>query len=173
MTKNQPTTAQEQELMAVNDDRTSVVSIPGRNSVMVGFMKPYATERFTKLMLDSNVKVESGSEIEALNIIKEKSTIPHRLASIALLNKMWKIKLFYWIKWRWMAYVQEWTFDQCFPVILEGKKKIPSESYAWCIMLGVAMMETTMTMTKKEVEQYRQELLLVQDQHSQKNIPGQ
>lgn len=173
MSKKQPTTEQEQELMAINDDRTSVVEVPGRKSVNVGYMKPYASERFTKLMLDSNVKVKDGGEIEALNIIKEKSTIPHRLASLVMLNSLWKIKLLHWFKWRWMAYVQEWTFDQCFPVILEGKKKIQAEKFDWCILFGVAMMETTIAMTKKEVEQYRQELLLVQDQHSQKSTPGQ
>ena len=169
----QPTLQQEQELLEINDDWNTVINIPGRNSVKVGYMRPYTTERLSKLMLQSKVKLSDGDEMEALELTKTKGNIPARLASLVILNRMWKIRLFHWAHWRWIAKVQEWTFNQCLPIIIAGKKKIPLAEFEMCIMLGVAMMETTRTMTTKEVEQYRQELLLAQEQHLQKSTLGQ
>lgn len=165
----QPTLEEQKELLDIEEDRKSLVDIPGRKPVKIGYLKPGTNVRITRLMFRYG-KEANGIEgdLAALRQMSENSATLHKIASYALLNNFFKIKLFHWIKWRWLYYVQEWTFDQLLPIIIESKKKVPAGEYIWGITLAATMMETTMTMTGKEAEQYRQELLLAQEQLSEK-----
>lgn len=166
----QPTIEEQKELLDIEEDRKSAVEIPGRKSVKIGYIKPYANTKITRLMFRYGKEAKGlENDLNALRQMSENSATLHKIASYAMLNNFFKINLFHWIKWRWMYYVEEWTFDQLLPIIIESKKKVPAGEYVWGITLAVTMMETTMEMTSKEVEQFRQELLLAQEQLSAKN----
>ena len=168
----QPEMEVQEELMNINDNISSVVDIPNRKSVKIKYVQPYTNEKITRLMFKYSKEAKGLEDnIEALKQMSEKSSTLHKLAALAMLNNFFKINLFYGIKWRWMYYVQGWTFDQLLPIVVEAKKKVPVGEYIWAITLGVTMMETTMQMTSKEAEEYRQELLSAQEQLSAKNTP--
>lgn len=170
----QPKEEIQKELLDINDDRKSTVAIDGRKPVKIGWIKPYSNEKITRAMFLYAEEAKGLEEdVDALRSMSERSSTLHKIAAYALLNNFFKINLFYWIKWRWMYYVQEWTFDQLLPIIQEAKKKVPSGEYVWGITLAATMMETTMMMTSKEAERYRQELLQVEEQLLAKNSPTQ
>lgn len=168
----QPTKEQQKELLDINDDRVSKVKVDGRKkSAKVGYIKPFCQEQLTRLMVEEDI-TEAGTEVEALRLLSKKSPILHKFAAYAILNNFYKIKLFYWIKWRWMYYIEEWTYDQLLPIILEAKKKIQAGEFATGIVLAGQVKETRMMMTKQEAEQYQAELLSALGQHSERNTLG-
>ena len=173
MTTKQPTNAEEQELLDINSCSKSVVRIPNTKSFYkIGWLKPYTSERFTEVIVRSETEVPI-SDIEALNQMSIKSKVPSKAASIIILNGYFKIRLLYPILWRYLYFVKEYTYEQLFPIILEGKKKIPLEGYSLDMALLGMMKETKMTMTRKEAKQYQAELLSAQEAPLEKNILGQ
>lgn len=92
----------------------------------------------------------------------DESKVSCKCAAMILLNGYWKIKMFYWLLWRWMYYVRQYYDKELEPIISEGKKKVPLEGYLTATILLTGMKDTMMTMTRKEVERIRQELSSVQ-----------
>ena len=154
----QPTIEDEKELQAINDDSVTVIEIPrSKKKFKIGYIKPYAQERFTKLILEAEPK-EPNSELTALTDMSKRSSLVHRSAAMIILNNWYKIKLFYPILWRWMFYVKEYDQDQLLPIVIEGKKKIQLESYLINMGFLGMMMETKKLMTTKEARVCQAEL---------------
>lgn len=81
-----------------------------------------------------------------------------KIAAAIILNGKWKITFFHWFLWRWFYYVKQYGDEQLEPIINMGKKKIPQVQYYRVTISAIEMRDTIKTMTKKEVEQFRQEL---------------
>lgn len=163
----QPTIQDEKELMDINDDAKTIIEIPrSKKKYKIGYMKPYAQERFTKFILEAEPEAPN-SELSVLIDIKKRSRLHHKSAAIIILNNWFKIKLFYPILWRWLFFVKEYTADQLTPIIIEGKKKMQVQAYSVNMAFLAMMMETVKTMTTKEAKAYQAELLSALGQSSE------
>lgn len=74
-----------------------------------------------------------------------------KVCAIMLLNNVWKIRLFYWLYWRWLYYIKDLNPVEVLCVVDAAKKKIPLAAFSLITILLTAMTDLTMTMTKKEV----------------------
>ena len=172
----QPSLIDEQELMDINDDAVISVPIGGKN-IEIGYIKPYTCERITALLVKSDIKTsrEIKTEFEGLELMKENSKRLHQFAAYGILNNFFKIKLWHWIKWRWMYYIDEINYNDLMLLTSIIKKKVPLAQYMTAMGLAGTIRETVMTMTKTQAQQYRQELLSVQERLSEqaKGMNGQ
>lgn len=163
----QPTIQEQQELIAINDDAKTVIEIPrSKKKYRIGYIKPYAQERFTKFILEAEPEVPN-SELSVLTDIKKRSRLHHKAASIIILNDWFKIKLFHGFFWRWLFFIKGYGADQLLPILIEGKKKIPVQDYSIGMAFLGMMMETTKLMTTKEAKAFQAELLSAYGQNSE------
>ncbi len=75
-----------------------------------------------------------------------------KMCTLILFNNIWKIRLFYWIYWRWLYYIADVDVSEVLNVLDKSKKKIPSNAYSLATMLATGMTELMMTMTKNEAK---------------------
>ena len=155
----QPTLEQRKEYMDIVENSVSVVPIKGtKRSVRLRWMKPYTMERITKVWLERDLaaaKIEKGSDV--LKDLAKEPYFAFKEAALMILNHDIKIRLFYGIYWRWLAHKYDET--QIAPIIEEGKKKLPLLAHYGTMAYSMDMRTDWMTMTKREAERYRAELL--------------
>ena len=157
------TTEDEQELMDINDDAVSTITLPhSGKKVKIGYLKPYCTERVTRKLLKSD-NLTIKKEIDAVNLLRKKSKLSSQIVALILLNNFFKIKFFYPLYWRWLYYVKEYTYDEMFPIVLLAKKKTGLDQFGLLISVAATIMETQMMLTTKQAKQFRQELLSAQE----------
>lgn len=150
--KTRPTIEQQKDLDDVLENSFEEVSIVGSNKKYnVGWLKRGAIRKISHIM-SSNDSVNDDK-------------ISCKISSCIILNGYWSIKLFYWILWRWLYYVKQYGDEQLKPLIEVGKKKVPQIAYYETTISMIGMKDTIMTMTKKEVERFRQELSGEQHTH--------
>jgi hypothetical protein len=73
-----------------------------------------------------------------------------KVCVVLLLNNIWKIRLLYWIWWRWLYYVCDLDDVEVLRVVDVAKKKIPSAASSLLTILATGMTDLMMTMTRKE-----------------------
>lgn len=78
----------------------------------------------------------------------------------AKLNGYFKIKFFWWILWRWYAYVRAYTDTELNEAIKLIKKKVDLASVVYCVNTTflIGMRETIMNMNRQEARASLQEL---------------
>lgn len=142
----------------VFDEPTEVGIIGTHRSVKIRGIKPYTIERLTRLWLkrDASVPNDTASTLKSVCIEPYFSI---KQAALIVLNGYYKIRLLYPILWRIWAYIYEYSEIQVMPIIEVGKKKLPLKSHWANMAFSVDMRNDWMTMTSKEAEQYRAELL--------------
>ena len=118
----QPTLEQRKEYMDIVEDSVSVVPIKGtKRTVRLHWIKPYTMERITKVWLErdlASVKVEKGSDV--LKDLAKEPYFVFKEAALMILNHDIKIRLFYGIYWRWLAF--KYNEAQMVDIVAEGKK---------------------------------------------------
>lgn len=134
----QPTTEQERELSGVISNTPALVKLRNKKVKLSG-LHPGTLRRISEIILNE----------------KDDLKVTTKTAAAMLLNGYWSIKLFYWIKWRWMYYVAQYDESELTEVVTEGKKKVDAESYYLNTILLTGMKDTIMQMTRKEVEQFQ------------------
>ena len=158
--------------MDIVNDSVSVVPIKGtKRSVRLHWMKPYTMERITKVWIErdlASAKIESGSSV--LKDLAKEPYFAFKEAALMILNHDIKIRLFYGIYWRWLAF--RYNETQIVDIIEEGKKKLPLMAHYATMAYSLEMREDMMQMTKKEAERYRAELLSEMRRLSAKTSPG-
>ena len=151
----QPDTEAQKELNSILENLPDFVKI--RNKVYkIKWLHPITIRKINKIVL------KEGNDDRA----------SHQTAACIILNSFFKLKFIYPILWRWFYYVKQYTEADLTEVIAVGKKKIPLQSYYVNTILMTDMMDTTMTMTKKEVSSIRQGQGMVQRGSSQKSTVG-
>lgn len=100
---------------------------------------------------------ETIRKITAVNLDERTDTIhelqqPSKIAALIVLNGFFKIKFLYWFLWRWYYYVRQYKAEQLYPIIMEGKKKVPQIGYLMSTTLTASMRDTVKAMTRAEVE---------------------
>jgi hypothetical protein len=130
-------------------------------------MHPYTIERITKIWIERDLassKIEDGADV--LKDLAKEPYFAFKEAALMILNNDIKIRLFYGIYWRWLAF--RYNETQVLGIIEEGKKKLPLMAHYGTLAYSLDMRADWVKMTKKEAEQYQAELLLVAKRHSSK-----
>lgn len=86
-----------------------------------------------------------------------------------LLNNFWGLQLLYPFKWRVIYYFAKLTGEDCLKIIATAKKKAQEAEFMMAMTLLLDMTTIWTTMSNKEAEEYRQELLLAKEAQSLKN----
>nr|DAL37993.1 MAG TPA_asm: hypothetical protein [Caudoviricetes sp.] len=73
-----------------------------------------------------------------------------KLCAVVLLNGCFKLKLLYWVYWRWLYYVKDPDAVDVLRLVDAAKKKIPLEAFSLITILATVMTDLMMGMTKKE-----------------------
>jgi hypothetical protein len=156
----QPTLEQRKEYMNIVENSATIVPIQGtKRSFKLRWMHPYTIERITKIWIERDIasaKVQGGDDV-ARDLVKE-PYFAFKEAALMILNHDIKIRLFYGLLWRWLAF--RYTEVQMAPVIAAGKKKLPLMAHYETMVYSLDMRTDMMRMTAKEADQYRAELLL-------------
>lgn len=164
----QPTISEKAEYNDIVNNSVSIVPIKGtRRHVKLRWMHPYTIERITQIWIErdlASAKIKDGETV-AKDLCKE-PYFAFKEAALMILNNDIKIRLFYKIFWRWLAF--RYSEPQIVDVIAEGKKKFHLMAHYEVLVYSLDMMTDMMTMTKKEAEQYRAELLLGEKRLSSK-----
>ena len=132
----QPDQESEARLNAILEAQGEDVAL-GNGSVRVGWLRAGTIRKFTDIMND---KKHDASKVNA------------KAVACIVLNGYWKIRLFWWLVWRWYYYVRQYHEAELTPVIEAGKKKVPVEAYLVNTISLTGMRDTMMQMTKEEVE---------------------
>ena len=102
-----------QELNSIRNNSYDIIQIPGtKDKIKIGWIK-FGTERKVSDILNSG---KTG--------IKYEERILHKAAAAIVLNSYWKIRLFWWVLWRWYFFVKEYDHAQLLTIIEAGKKKV-------------------------------------------------
>lgn len=151
---NQADLTLQKALDDVCEDTPTVVEILGthklfskkRRSVKIRFLRYETIRKSTHISLDNRKDVLHELQY------------PSKIAALYVLNSFLKIKLFYPILWRWYFYVRQYKQEQLYPIIAEGKKKLPQIGYYLNTTSIASMRDTVKTMTREEVEHTQSEL---------------
>ena len=155
----QPSINSKKDYMDIVDNPVSVVRIPStRKSVKLRWIKPYTLERITRVWIERDLASASLNDgAETLKDMCKEPYFAFKEAALMILNNDIKIRLFYRIYWRWLAF--RYNETQMVPIIAEGKKKLPLFAHFEIMTYSADTRADMMRMTKKEAEQYRAELL--------------
>jgi len=96
----------------------------------------------------------------------------YKVSACVILNGYWKIKFLYPFLWRYLAYIKQYGEHQLEPLLEKAKKKVPVQSFLLSTISAIDMKDTTMTMTKKEVEVILQERRMGQPTQQEKKESG-
>lgn len=168
----QPTLEERKEYMDIVENSTTIVPIEGtKKSVKLRWLHPYTIERITKVWIErdlASAEVKKGSDV-AKDLCKE-PYFTFKEAALMILNNDIKIRLFYGLYWRWLAY--RYNEEQIVPIVEAGKKKFPLMAHYIALTCSLDMRTDMVKMTAKEAEQYRAEQLLVAKRLLSKTSPN-
>ena len=164
----QPTLKERIQYNAIVENAVTRVQIEGtKKSVKLRWMHPYTIERITKVWIEREIATASvNNGAETLKDLCKEPYFAFKEAALMILNDYVKIRLFYGLYWRFLAW--RYTEAQMVPIIAEGKKKLPLMPHYEAMAYSMDMRTDMMKMTKKEAEQYRVELLSAVKQLSSK-----
>ena len=128
MEDNQPSLEARRAVMAILNDKPTVVTIPGtRHKVKLSFLRDCTVDKITELLLEREAITERSQDAEEL--IRSVAKHPYlnlKMAVCYVLNDYWKIRLFFPLVWRWWAYVWRLNESQVGAILSEVKKKTNS-----------------------------------------------
>lgn len=129
----QPEYRYQQELDKIMDNTPSECVFMGKK-VKIGWLHNGTMRKITHVNMTETDDVKRNTKVCVL----------------ILLNNIWKIRLLYWIYWRWLYYIRDVDMKDVLSVVDASKKKIPSGAYLITTTLVTEMNDLMMTMTKKE-----------------------
>lgn len=155
----QPDVASRAEYTGLMNGSPSLVSIPGtRKTVRVDWLHPGTIERLTGIWIErdmASARIAEGKDV-AKDLVQD-PYLAFKEAALIILNNDIKIRLFYPLYWRWLAY--KYNETQMEPIIVEGKKKLPLMAHYRIMAYSLDMRADWVQMTAKEAGLYRQEPL--------------
>lgn len=154
----QPTLKDERELEAVVDNDKEYATVRGRR-IGFCFLNGHGLHKISRIMVK-----EGGDEL----------TLNCKCVAAARLNGYFKIKFFWWILWRWYAYIRAYTDLELTEAVNLIKKKveIALAIYSLNTTLLIGMRETIMKMNRQEAKAILQELSTDKAGKSAKNDRG-
>jgi hypothetical protein len=143
---NEPTLEQQRELNRVVINSVDKVKVRD-TEYSVRWLRGYTQQRITDIMLKEPMKDELGQDITS-------SKDACKCAALIILDRLWRIKLFYWIVWRWFYYVKEYGEHELFPIFEKAQKKMACQNveFQFTTTFLTALKNTKMMMTREEVK---------------------
>lgn len=167
-----------EELVDLLSQEKTPVQLHNGKVVKVGYLMPDTQDKIDYLIVKYETfkkgleHTPDGKELTAeAELVGNKYTrrFYAQCAAAILLNSYWGLKLFWWLKWRLIYHFGGWSGADYLAVITEAKKKATEGEYQLAMVFLMDMTTTWTTMTKKEAEEYRQELQLAREAQSLKN----
>ncbi len=173
----QATTEVKKELTDIINDNPTKIILDNGKIVKLGWLRPDTQDKLNDLitgyeMFKKSIAPKDGETMNPKDLNRgNRATRRFYAQSVAamLLNNYWELRLFWWAKWRWLYYFSDWNANDYIKVIVESKKKAQEQEYFLAMALLMDMTTMTTMMTKKEAEEYRQELELVKEHQSLKS----
>ena len=164
-----------EELVDLLSREKTPVQLHNGKVVKVGFLMPDAQDKIDYLIVKyeafkKRLERKKGGEELTDEAELEGNRYTRRFyaqcAAAILLNSYWSLTLFWWLKWRYLYHFGGWNGADYLAVITEAKKKATEGEYQLAMVFLMDMTTTWTTMTKKEAEEYRQELQLAREAQS-------
>lgn len=142
----QPNLEQQRALNRVVIDSVDEVQVRDK-TFKIRWLRGTAQEKVTEILLSDVRESKNGQDMSTGKDIA-------KCASYIVLNRLWKIRLFHWILWRWFYYVKEYGFHELFPIVDMAQKKMACQSLEYQIITTylTALKNTKMLMTRKEAK---------------------
>lgn len=142
----QPNLEQQRALNRVVIDSVDEVQVRDK-TFKIRWLRGTAQEKVTEILLSDVKESKNGQDMSTGKDIA-------KCASYIVLNRLWKIRLFHWILWRWFYYVKEYGFHELFPIVDMAQKKMACQSLEYQIITTylTALKNTKMLMTRKEAK---------------------
>jgi len=168
-----PIDVQHLYMSMVNNDADEVTILRTKKKYKIRWLKNGQLEKLSRLLLHKK-EVDNGKTTgdDVLDAILEDSKLACKAAAIIILDGYWKIKLRYWILWRWFYYVKQYDNIQLDPVLETGKKKVPQMQFYKTIMSLTEAKDSLMRMRVKEVEATLQGLNTDQPSQTASSVSG-
>lgn len=168
-TPKQVTTAEQKELSDLVMTKKEEVTLSSGRKVKVGWIMSDAQDKLDEIMVDYEVYKKSLNQDDPKAMLKgTRYTRRFYAKAVAalLLNGYFKIKLFWWLKWRIIYHFWDLNGDDYQAIVFTAKKKQTEQGYYLAMVLLMTMNDMWMSRTKKEAEAYRQELELASKRQS-------
>ena len=164
-------------LTSLVENESSEVTLHNGRKVNVGYLLGVTQDKIDSLTIKyetfkDSLRPKDGGEYTPEDLNRGNTYTRQFFAQCVaaiLLNSYWGIKLFWWLKWRWIYKYSGWSGDDYLLIITEAKKKAQEQQYSLAMVFLMDMTTTWTTMTKKEAEEYRQELQLAREAQSLRN----
>lgn len=135
----QPTIADEKELNGIIERTEESVKL-GKRTITIGALRNGVARKIADIILTE----------------KDESKVSAKCVAAILCKRCFRLKLFWWVVWRWIYYWAEYPESELTEVIMTAKKKLPVEAYYINTILLTEMRDTMMAMTREEVNLIRQ-----------------
>lgn len=165
--------AQQIYLSLISNDAEEVQILRTKKTYKIRWLKNGQLEKLSRLLLrKKTIDKEQTTGNDALDEILEDSKLACKAAAVILLDGYWKLKLRYWLLWRWFYYVRQYDNIQLLPILEIGKKKVPQMQFYKTIMSLTEARDSLMRMRAKEVEVTLRELSMAQPSPTENNDSG-
>lgn len=139
-------------LSMVGNDPDEVQILRTEKKYKIRWLKNGQLEALTRLLVRANSKKVESSGNDAMDAILADSKLACKAAAIITLDGCFKLKMRYWLRWRWFYYIKEYDNIQLHPILEMGKKKVPLMQFYMTITSLTEARDTLMRMTREEVE---------------------
>ena len=175
MIQKEATLESKEELVDILSRTNTVLHLQNGKKVKIGYIVGDTQDKLDTLIVKydafkKTLKKDDDNDMNKGNKYTRKFYA--KCAAAILLNGPIKMRLFWWIKWRMLYYFGGLTGQDYLTIITEAKKKAQEQEYSLAMVFLMDMTTTWTTMTKKEAEEYRQELELAREAQSLKNSRG-
>lgn len=170
----QPTEAQQREYLSLRDNTPTEVHVLGTDKTYkLRWLRNGQLEYLSRLMIhQKKTDNDDGADLDILDEITQDAKIACKVAAIYLTDGWLRLKLFYWIRWRWMYYVREYGAMQLSEILEVGKKKVPLTQFFIITMSLTEARDTLMIMTMREAERILREQSLARNSSTGNNSNG-
>lgn len=170
----QPTDAQQRAYLSLRDNDPTIVHIDGRKkSYKLRWLKNGQLEKLGRLLAHKKKTDNNDAEdLDILDEITEDAKLACKTATIYLLDGFFKLKMFYWLRWRWYYYVRQYSAIQLMEILETGKKKIPLTQFLLLTMSLTEARDTLLLMTMREAERILREQSMEANSSTGSNSSG-
>lgn len=158
------------ELVDLMSKQQTSIKLSTGKTVKVGYITGYTQDVLDTLIVkyEKYKKTLTSDEDTVKGNTYTRKFYAKCVAAI-LINSYFGIKLFWWLKWRYIYYFGKYNGEDYLKIITEAKKKATEQEYYMGMAFLMDMTTTWTTMTKKEAEEYRHELELAREAQSLRN----
>lgn len=149
------------EQISLKEREATVITLTNGKKVSVGWIWQFAMDKFDAIMTKYEKLKADGKADNKVT----RQTYAKCVAAI-LSQSYFGMRLFWWLRWRWIYYFGHWSGEDYMNVIVEAKKKLQDQEYYTAMGYLMAMTTTWTIMTKREAEEYHRELELARKAQS-------